>query len=126
MATIVDDGDDGLLSGETSTVDLARYRARRLRLRLLDLLDALIVAAERRDLQAVWDLLDESDAIRWLPAGVRQEALMLARLPAGSLRAPLRAYQYYHQLQQLGAEPLEVATDPSQLTLDLVTRAASR
>jgi hypothetical protein len=67
----------------------------------------------------VWDVLDEEDATRWFPAGVRQEALTIARLPRASLRAPIRSYQYYHQLQQLSGEPLECMDDPSQLTLDL-------
>ena len=115
-----DGGDDvGPLSGEVPAVDFARYRARRLRMRLLDLLDALVVAMERRELQAVWDLLDEEEAVRWFPNGLRQEALTIARLPKSSLRAPIRTYQFYHQLQQLDNEPLELAGDPRQLALEL-------
>jgi hypothetical protein len=119
MATINDGGDEGPIPGDVPAVDFAQYRARRLRVRLLDLLDALIVAMERRDLQAVWDVLDEDDAIRWFPAGLREEALVFARLPAASLRAPIRAYQYHHQLCQLADEPLALTDDPRQLSLDL-------
>ena len=126
MVTTDDGGDDGLLSGEAPAVDFARYRARRLRLRLLDLLEALIVAMERRELQTVWDLLDEEEAVRWFPNGLRQEALAIARLPRSSLRAPIRAYQFYHQLQQLAGEPLEETGDPHQLTLDLTSPGSAR
>jgi hypothetical protein len=125
MVTIDDEGDRGLASSD-APVDFAQYRARRHRLRLLDLLDALIVAMERRDVQAVWDLLDEEDAVRSFPAGVRQEALMMARLPHGSLRAPIRAYEFYHQLQQLAGEPMPAAGDPHQLSLGLASPAGER
>jgi hypothetical protein len=118
MAT-TEPGDEELPAPQSPAVDFALYRARRLRLRLLDLLDALIVAVERRDLQAVWDVLDEEEAVRWFAAGLREEALTIARLPAGSLRAPLRIYGYYHQILQLGDEPLERTGDSRQLTLEL-------
>jgi hypothetical protein len=121
MATI-DQNDGGGIDDGSSTVDFTQYRARRHRLRLLDLLDALIIAMERRDLQAVWDVLDEEAALRAFPAGVREEALTMARLPAGSLRAPLRTYQFYHQLQQLADETLSAPGDPTQLALDLSSR----
>lgn len=123
MATIDDDGDRGDASGDAPSVDFAQYRARRHRMRLLDLLDALIAAMERRDAQAVWDLLDEEDVVRSFPAGVRQEALTMARLPRGSLRAPIRAYEFYHQLQQLADEPMPQAGDPRQLSLDFTSLA---
>jgi hypothetical protein len=119
MATTDNGGGDERFSSQAPAVDFAQYRARRLRLRLLDLLDALIIAMERRDLQAVWDVLDEEEAIRWFPAIVREEALMIARLPSASLRAPINTYRHYHQLQQLAAEPLEQTDDPRQLALDL-------
>jgi hypothetical protein len=125
MVTI-DDGDRGDASGDAPTVDFAQYRARRHRLRLLDLLDALIIAMERRDEQAVWDLLDEEDVVRSFPAGVRQEALMMSRLPHGSLRAPIRAYQFYHQLQQLADEPMPQVADPRQFTLELTSPGTDR
>jgi hypothetical protein len=118
MAT-TDLGDDGLPSPESPAVDFAQYRARRLRMRLLELLDTLIVAIERRDLQAVWAVLDDEDAVRWFTAGLREEALTIARLPAASLRAPLRIYRYHHELLQLGDEPLERTGDTPQLALDL-------
>jgi hypothetical protein len=126
MVTIDEDGDRGGTSRDAPAVDFTQYRARRHRLRLLDLLDALIIAMERRDEQAVWDLLDEEDVVRNFPSGVRQEALMMSRLPAGSLRAPIRAYEFYHQLQQLADEPMAQITDPRQLSLDLAPPAAER
>jgi hypothetical protein len=126
MVTIDDDGDRGGASSDSPSVDFAQYRARRHRLRLLDLLDALIVAMERRDEQAVWDLLDEEDVVRSFPSGVRQEALMMSRLPRGSLRAPIRAYEFYHQLQQLADEPMAQIADPRQLSLDFAPPAAQR
>jgi hypothetical protein len=121
MTTDDQDGGGDVDEG-APTVDFTQYRARRKRLRLFDLLDALIIAMERRDLQAVWDVLDEEEALRAFPAGVREEALMMARLPVGSLRAPLRTYQFYHQLQQLADETLSPPGDPSQLVLDLTSR----
>ncbi len=119
MATIENGGDDGTRERDASSVDFAQYRARRLRLRVLDLLDALIVAMERRDPQAVWDVLDEEEAVRWLPDAVRQEALVIARLPAASLRAPMRTYRFYHQIQQLADEILPLSDEAQQLQLDL-------
>ena len=118
MAT-TDPGDDGSPAPESAAVDFAQYRARRLRARLLELLDTLIAAIERRDLQTVWDVLDEEEAVRWFTAGLREEALTIARLPASSLRAPLRIYRYCHELLQLGDEPLERTGDSRQLALEL-------
>ena len=46
-------GNDRRPSPDLSSVDFAQYRARRLRARLLDLLDRLVAAMERRDVQAV-------------------------------------------------------------------------
>lgn len=121
-----DDDDRGGASQDAPAVDFAQYRARRHRLRLLDLLDALIVAMERRDVQAVCDVLDDEDAVRSFPGGVRQEALVMARLPRSSLRAPIRAYELYHQLQQLADEPMQQVGDPRQLSLDLPSAADDR
>ena len=126
MVTIDDDGDRGGESGDSPAVDFAEYRARRHRLRLLDLLDALIIAMERRDEQAVWDLLDDEDVVRSFPSGVRQEALMMSRLPRSSLRAPIRAYEFFHQLQQLANEPMAPAADPRQLSLNFASSSAQR
>jgi hypothetical protein len=125
MATSGSGGDDGRVSGDAPAVDFAQYRARRVRMRLLELLDTLVVAMERRDLQTVWDVLDEEEALRWFPAGVREEAVVIARLSPTSLRAPLRTYHFYHQLRQLGDEPLDLANDPHQLALDLAPRTAN-
>lgn len=125
MITTDRGADDGRESTDAPAVDFAQYRARRRRARLLELLDTLVVAMERRDLQAVRGVLSEEEAVSWFPGGLCEEALVIASLPAGSLRAPLRAYRYYHQLQQLGDEPLELADDPRQLTLDLTAPASS-
>jgi hypothetical protein len=105
-------------SPSARTYDFSRYRARRVRERLLVLLDALTNAIERRDLRAVWAVLDESDASRCFPPALRDEALTIAQLPPTALRAPLRLYRYRYLLTQLGDEPLELATDPAQLTID--------
>lgn len=125
MITTDSGSDDGRESTDAPAVDFAQYRARRRRARLLELLDTLVVAMERRDLQAVRDVLSKEEAVSWFPGGLCEEALVIASLPAGSLRAPLRTYRYYHQLQQLGDEPLELADDPRQLTLDLTSPAGS-
>jgi hypothetical protein len=105
-------------SAGAPTYDFARYRARRIRERLLALLDVLAFAIERRDLRAVWTVLDDSDACRCCPPAVREEALTIAQLPPTAFRAPLRLYRYRYVLAQLGDEPLEVAMDPAQLALD--------
>ena len=117
-------GDDGRSFGGTPAVDFAQYRARRVRTQLLDLLDALIVAMERRDVGAVMEVLDDEGAERWFPSGLREEALAIARLPSAALRAPMRVYRYYHQLRQLGEEAIELTHDPRQLSLDLLPAAS--
>jgi hypothetical protein len=104
-------------SGAT-TFDFSRFRARRLRERLLGLVDALHAAIERRDLGGVWAVIDEADACRCFPPAVRDEALAIAQLPPTAFRAPIRLYRYRYLLSQLGDEPLEVAMDPAQLALD--------
>lgn len=123
MVSPLNGDDDGRSFGGTAAVDFAQYRARRVRARLLDLLDALIVAMERRDPQAVIAVFDDEEAERWFPSGLREEALVIVRLPSAALRAPMRVYRYYHQLQQLGAEAIELTHDPRQLSLDLLPTA---
>ena len=113
-------------SPDTPTVDFGQFRARRLRMRLLDLLDLLVSSMQRRDLQAVWDVLDEEDAVRWFPAGLREEAIAIARAPTDSFRAPIRLFRYHHEIQQLGDEPLEPPADSTQLTLDLAVPGLTR
>jgi hypothetical protein len=107
-----------------TTYDFSRYRARRIRERLLGLLDALFVAIGRRDLGAVWVVLDESDACRCFPPAVREEALAIAQLPPTAFRAPVRLYRYHYLLTQLGDEPVEVSMEPAQLALDLTGATA--
>ena len=102
-----------------AALDFSRFRARRIRTRLLALLDQLVTAIERRDLGAVWKVLDEADACRCFPTAVREEALLIAGMPATSLRAPIRLYRYYLMLQQLGDEPGEMTGDPDQLRMAL-------
>ena len=123
MASPMNGDDQGRSSGGTPAVDFAQYRARRVRARLLDLLDALIIAMERRDVDAVMCVLNEEDAERWFPTGLREEALAITRLPSAALRAPMRVYRYYHQLRQLGEEAIELTHDPRQLSLDLLPAA---
>jgi hypothetical protein len=101
-----------------TTYDFARFRARRIRERLLVLLDTLAAAIDRRDLPAVWRVLDAGDACRCFPPGLRDEALTIASLPLGTFHVPLRLYRYQHLLTQLGDEPLEIACDPSRLDID--------
>jgi hypothetical protein len=100
-------------------VDLARYRARRIRERLLARLDAIHAAIERRDLDRVLALLDEEEAYRFVPATVRREAITMAQLPPASLRAPIQLFRYEHLLRRLGDEPMEASPDAVQLALDL-------
>jgi hypothetical protein len=126
MATPGNGGDDARAPTDALAVDFAQYRARRVRMRLLELLDTLVVAMERRDIQTVWDVLDEDEAVRWFPADVRGEAVTIARLSRSSLRAPLRVYRFYYQLRQLGDEPLDLASDPRQLGLDLAPPGTAR
>jgi hypothetical protein len=113
-------------SGGATTYDFTRYRARRIRERLIVLLDTLAAAIERRDLAAVWRVLDTGDACRCFPPGLRDEALTLVRLPLGTHPVPLRLYRYQHVLAQLGDETLDVACDPAQLDVDAapIERAA--
>jgi hypothetical protein len=105
--------------GRDGALDFSRFRARRIRQRLLALLDELVVAIEQRDLQAVWDVLDEGDACRCFPPAVREEALVIARLPATAFRPPARLYRYYHMLAKLADEPVEHEVDPDQLPIPL-------
>ena len=104
--------------GGTETVDLSRYRAKRMRQRLLLVVDRLLRAIEQRDLERVWHLLDDPEAYRCIPSNVREEALMMAQLPARSLRAPVRLYRYQYQLGRLSDEPLDSSLDQSQLALE--------
>lgn len=104
--------------GATQTVDLARYRAKRMRQRLLLVVERLLRAIEQRDAERVWMLLDDPEAYRCIPSNVREEAIMMAQLPRMSLRAPVRLYRYQYLLRRLGDDPLEVAVDPAQLALD--------
>ena len=117
----VDDGtrdDDG-----TRTVDLAHYRAKRMRHRLLLVVDRLLDAIEQRDAERVWRLLDDPEAYRCIPSNVREEALTLAQAPRASLRAPVRLYRFQYLLRRLGDEPLGESFgesfDESQLALEL-------
>ena len=115
MSTAGDDirDDDG-----TQTVDLARYRAKRMRHRLALTVDRLLRAIDQRDPERVWALLDDPEAYRCIPSNVREEALAMAQLPRGSLRAPLRLYRYQYLLERLDDDPLDTPFDLSQLALD--------
>lgn len=115
--------DDIQATSGTPLLDFERFRARRVREEMRGLLESLLVAIERRDVQGVWDVLDEAAAVRGFPAGVREEALELASAPRKSVRAPIKLYRFYEQLRQLDDEPLEWG-DPDQLDLALAPRCA--
>jgi hypothetical protein len=116
MSTVDDDTRD---DGGTQTVDLAHYRAKRMRHRLLLVVDRLLQAIEQRDAERVWLLLDDPEAYRCIPTNVREEALTMAQASRTSLRAPVRLYRFQYLLRRLGDEPMEESFDPSQLALEL-------
>jgi hypothetical protein len=111
--------------GATQTVDLARYRAKRMRQRLLLVVDRLLRAIEQRDAERVWALLDDPEAYRCVPSNVREEALMMAQLPRASLRAPVKLYRYQYLLRRLADEPLDESIDEAQLALDFASPPAT-
>ena len=116
--------DDGIRDdGGTQTVDLAHYRAKRMRHRLLLVVDRLLRAIEQRDADRAWRLLDDPEAYRCIPSNVREEALTMAQAPRTSLRAPVRLYRFQYLLHRLGDEPFVEAfgesLDTSQLALEL-------
>jgi hypothetical protein len=111
--------------GATQTVDLARYRAKRMRQRLLLVVDRLLRAIEQRDAERVWALLDDPEAYRCVPSNVREEALMMAQLPRASLRAPVKLYRYQYLLRRLADDPLEESIDQAQLALDFTPPPAT-
>jgi hypothetical protein len=112
--------DDGTRDADgTGMVDLAHYRAKRMRHRLLLVTERLLEAIEQRDAERVWLLLDDPEAYRCIPSNVREEALTLAQAPRTSLRAPVRLYRFQYLLRRLGDEPLEESYDGSQLALEL-------
>jgi hypothetical protein len=110
--------------GGTETVDLSRYRAKRMRQRLLLIVDRLLRAIEQRDVERVWHLLDDPEAYRCIPANVREEALVMAQLSARSLRAPVRLYRFQYLLRRLGDDPTEPSVDQAQLALDFAPAPA--
>jgi hypothetical protein len=116
MSTVDDHTRD---DGGTRTVDLAHYRAKRMRHRLLLVVERLLDAIEQRDAERVWLLLDDPEAYRCIPSNVREEALMMAQLPQTSLRAPVRLYRFQYLLRRLGDEPFVESFDESQLALEL-------
>jgi hypothetical protein len=103
---------------DATTVDFARYRARRMRGRLLCILNGVLAAIERRDLDRVMSLLDDPEAYRCVPARVREEAIIISQLPESSLRAPIRLYRYQYLLHRLSDEPLESSLDPAQFAFE--------
>jgi hypothetical protein len=111
---------------DATMVDLARYRAQRMRARLLRALSAVLGAIERRDLERVVALLDEPEAYRCIPARVREEAILIAQLPEGSLRAPIRLYRFQYLLYRLSDEPLESPLDPGQFALEFAPASPPR
>ena len=106
--------------GGTQTVDLAQYRAKRMRQRLLLVVERLMRAIEQRNAERVWAILDDPEAYRYIPANVREEAIRLSQLPSASLRAPVRLFRYQYLLQRMSEELSELADEQTQLALDLV------
>ena len=105
-------------------MDLARYRAKRMRHRLALVVERLLRAIDQRDVERVWTLLDDPEAYRCIPSNVREEALTMAQLPYSSLRAPVRLYRYQYLLRRLDDDPLDDTfylpfVDVSQLAIDL-------
>jgi hypothetical protein len=119
MSTADDDIRD---DGGAQTVDLAHYRAKRMRHRLALVVERLLQAIDQRDAERVWTLLDDPEAYRCIPSNVREEALTMAQLPLTSLRAPVRLYRYQYLLRRLGDdpvdEPFDLSFDQSQLAID--------
>jgi hypothetical protein len=111
---------------DANTVDLARYRALRMRERLLRIVNGMLAAIERRDLDRLQTLLDDPEAYRCIPARVREEAIAVAQQPESSLRAPIRLYRYQYLLFRLSDEPLEAPLDPSQFALMFAAGPAYR
>jgi len=111
---------------DATLVDLARYRAQRMRARLLHALGNVLGAIERRDVDRVVALLDEPEAYRCIPARVREEAILIAQLPQGSLRAPIRLYRFQYLLYRLSDEPLESPLDPGQFALEFAPPSPPR
>ena len=111
--------------GGTQTVDLAHYRAKRMRQRLLLVVERLMRAIEQRNAGRVWAILDDPEAYRYIPANVREEAIMLAQLPGASLRAPVRLFRYQYLLERLGDDTLGFAEEQTQLALDLAPVSVS-
>jgi hypothetical protein len=111
---------------DATLVDLARYRAQRMRARLQHALGNVLGAIERRDVERVVALLDEPEAYRCIPARVREEAILIAQLPQGSLRAPIRLYRFQYLLYRLSDEPLESPLDPGQFALEFAPTSPPR
>jgi hypothetical protein len=117
------EGDSGAC-GETPTLDLTRYRARRMRERLLLTVERLFRAIDQRNADRVWAILDDPEAYRFIPANVREEALMLSQQPRSSMRAPVRLYRFQYLLQRLDDEALAEVQEDAQLALDLAPARA--
>ena len=111
---------------DATLVDIARYRAQRMRARLLHALGNVLGAIERRDVERVVALLDEPEAYRCIPARVREEAILIAQLPQGSQRAPIRLYRFQYLLYRLSDEPLESPLDPGQFALEFAPTSPPR
>ncbi len=71
--------------------------------RFAEFVEELGVALLDRDAKLMRALLRDPVAGR-LPAEVRDEVLAFSRLPATSLRAPVRTLQFIHRMRQLASE----------------------
>ncbi|HEU5173995.1 MAG TPA: hypothetical protein VFT96_04500 [Gemmatimonadaceae bacterium] len=68
--------------------------------RLLAAVERLYDAVVSRDAAVVHALIDSAMATR-IPREVREEALAITALPAGSARVPMALLRYHHRLTQL-------------------------
>jgi hypothetical protein len=90
---------------------------------LMRLLDALYRAASERRLARVRELLLQAGATR-IPRDVREDALVLARSPIGSMRAPIALLRYRFMLEQLELGHALVAVDQLELSFPGARHAA--
>ena len=91
---------------------------------VLDYLARLYEAIRARNELRVHALLREPESL-WIPREVREEAIVMVRLPAASMRAPMQLLMFLHRMEQLTLlEPVEDENapryrDPNQLDLPL-------
>lgn len=95
--------------------------------RVLHWLDLLRRGVVARDEMFVWELFGYREA-RAAPRAVLEEALVLARAPAGSLRAPLALLRFAWVVQRLdeAGEPLPGEATPPEVDSAAAAEAAAQ